>query len=260
MELEPRTTAPAHATGAVDFVPLADVDADGTFRLRDEGDVSDLAASIGRLGQLVPIELRPLPGLAPEDPPRWQAVAGFRRLAALRLLARERVLARVHGALDDDDAWGIALAQALLARPLEVAELEALRARVAGVRGAAWALELVEDAIERLRAAVPTAAATPLSPSRSPSGGAGEEDSARAGKGEGAAGVEPMAAGHPDAPLEVTPEELALDLATRLNELNQDLALAFESWGDLPAEGKRTIVEQAEYVAALLPHLRRNGR
>ena len=34
MELEPRTTAPAHATGAVEFVPLAAISDDGTFRLR----------------------------------------------------------------------------------------------------------------------------------------------------------------------------------------------------------------------------------
>ena len=65
MELEPRTTAPAHATGAVEFVALEDVSGDATFRLRDEGDVGPLAASMGRLGQLVPIELRPLAAPAP---------------------------------------------------------------------------------------------------------------------------------------------------------------------------------------------------
>jgi hypothetical protein len=240
MELEPRTTAPAHATGAVDFVPLADVDVDATFRLRDEGDVADLAASIGRLGQLVPIELRPLPGRAPEDPPRWQVVAGFRRLAALRLLSRERVLARVHASLDDDDAWGIALAQALLAAPLGMAELESLRERIAGVRSASWAEDHIEDAMVRAMAAA--ASPSPTQP----------QDAEATGEEQGA--------GEPEGPVEVTPDELALDLAARLSEVNQDLALAFESWGDLPAEGRRTILEQAEYVAALLPHLRRNGR
>src|SRR5215208_156731 len=149
MELEPRTTAPAHATGAVEFVSLADLDEDATFRLREPGDVAALAASIGRLGHLVPIELRPLPGLTPEDPPRYQVVAGFRRLAALRLLARERVLARVHEALDDDDAWGIALAQALLGEPLRAEELERLRARLGGTRAATWADELVDEALVR---------------------------------------------------------------------------------------------------------------
>lgn len=226
MELEPRTTAPAHATGAVDFVPLADVDADATFRLRDEGDVSALAASIGRLGQLVPIELRPVPGLGPEDPPRWQVVAGFRRLAALRLLARERVLARVHAALDDDDAWAIALVQALLGEPLPPVELAALLERLPGIRSAGWAEELVELALERAHGA-PAPAEEP------------DEDTS---------------------PVEVTPDELAAELAARLSEVNQDLALAFESWADLPEEGRRMILEQAEYVAALVPHLPRGGR
>jgi ParB-like chromosome segregation protein Spo0J len=136
MELEPRTTAPAHATGAVEFISLDDVDDDATFRLRPPGDLAALAASIGRLGHLVPVELRPLPGLGEDDPPRYQVVAGFRRIAALRLLARERVLARVHEALDDDDAWGIALAQALLGEPLRAPELDALRDRLAGTRAA----------------------------------------------------------------------------------------------------------------------------
>jgi hypothetical protein len=241
MELEPRTTAPAHTTGAVEFVSLADVADDATFRLRDEGDVSELAASIGRLGQLVPVELRPLPGLAPEDPPRWQVVAGFRRLAALRLLARERVLARVHASLDDDDAWAIALAQALLAEPLPAVELAALRDRLQNVRPASWAAELVEDVLLR-------------APSPSPSPAEGE----RAGEPEGAG--EEEGGGEDGEPVEVTPEEFALDLAARLSDVNQDLALAFESWRDLPAEGRRMIVEQAEYIAALVPHLRRGGR
>ena len=224
MELEPRTTAPAHATGAVDFVSLGDVSDDATFRLRDEGDVGALAASVGRLGQLVPVELRPLPGLGPDDPPRWQVVAGFRRIAALKLLARERVLARVHAALDDEDAWAIALALALLGEPLLQSELAALKARLPSLP-AGWAAELVDGALEGAARA-------------GPSGGEAEEVG----------------------PIEVTAEELARDLAEHLSEVNQDLALAYESWRDLPPEGRRMILEQAEYVAALVPHLRGGGR
>jgi len=152
VELVPRTTAPLHATGAVEFVPLPAIAADVAFRLRDPGDpagLGALAASIARLGQLVPIELRPLPG-APDGPVRFQVVAGFRRLAAVRLLARERVLARVHQRLDDEDAWSLALAQALLGEPLTGPELEGLRARLAGSRVAPWAEELVDEALVRL--------------------------------------------------------------------------------------------------------------
>lgn len=230
MELEPRTTAPVHATGAVEFVPLAAISSDATFRLRDEGDVSGLAASIGRLGQLVPLEVRPLPG-APEDGPRLQVVAGFRRLAALRLLARDRVLARVHDALSDDDAWAIALVEALVREPLLGAEIEAIRGKLPGTGAAAWAEELVDAA--RARA--------PVDP------GLRErflEFLSRPPPGEGGDGT-----------VEVTVEELARDLPRRMFDVNQDLALAVEAWSDLPPQARLTIVEQARWVAKLLPML-----
>jgi hypothetical protein len=312
MELEPRTTAPAHATGAVDFISLADIDDDATFRLRDAGDLAALAASIGRLGHLVPVEVRPLPGLGPDDPPRYQVVAGFRRLAALRLLARERVLARVHENLDDDDAWGIALAQALLGEPLRAAELETLRVRLAGTRAATWAGDLVDEALVRAPvepeqreaflaflsgAALPSAA--PASPDEDADVdelGAGEEPASAASPhgGESATGqggqtssslsphgggsatgqggqssssLSPRSGGRageggePDTgPLEVTPEELAADLAAKLSDVVQDLAVAFEAWADLPEDGRVAILEQARYVAELYPHLKGNRR
>jgi ParB-like chromosome segregation protein Spo0J len=260
MELEPRTTAPAHATGAVEFVPLSAIAADASFRLRDEGDVTALAASIGRLGHLVPVELRAIPA-GPDGEPRYQVVAGFRRLAALRLLARDRVLSRIHPALDDDDAWGIALAQALLGEPLLGSELEALRTRLREERIAPWAEELVDEALVR----------APVDPAlrerfldfltRTPESLPAEEPVREpAGAGEPGAAGEPPAEEPAEEPqgdeLEVTAEELAVDIAARLSQLNQDLALAFEAWGDLPEEGRRMIVEQAQYVAELFPHLR----
>jgi hypothetical protein len=281
MELEPRTTAPAHATGAVEFVSLADVDDDPTFRLRDPGDVSALAASMGRLGHLVPVELRPFPGLGPDDPPRFQVVAGFRRLAALRLLARERVLARVHEALDDDDAWGIALAQALLGEPLRAPELERLRTRLSGTRAAGWAGDLVDEALVRAPVdpdqreaflAFLSGAAAPPAPSGPEAGaedeGAGPDDSAvhdwtfdaSSPRAEEGGSAEPEPEPEPDGPVEVTPDELANELAVRLSQVVQDLAVAFEAWGDLPEEGRRVIVEQARYVAELYPHLKGGGR
>jgi ParB-like chromosome segregation protein Spo0J len=227
VELEPRTTAPAHATGAVRFVPLADIGDDATFRLRDEGDVAPLAASVARLGQLVPVELRPLPG-APEGGPYLQLVAGFRRMAALRMLARDQVLARVHARLDDGDAWGVALGQALLTEPLLASELEALRERLAAAGLAPWAQEALAEALARARA--------PVDPEEREPGG-GEE-----------------------ATVEVTPDDLARELAQRMYAVNQDLAVAFESWADLPREGRRMIVEQATYVAELLALMRERGR
>jgi hypothetical protein len=267
LEHDLRTTAPAHATGAVEFVALDDIAPDETFRLRPDGDVALLATSLGRLGQLAPIELRPWRG-ASSDGPRWQVVSGFRRLAAVRLLARERVLARLHADLSDEDAWGLALAEALLREPLSAAELEALRARLLATGVAPWADELVDEA--RVRAPVDgelrerfyeylanananaSSSSSPTTPLPDPppaprgEGVSLLETTSRATASESSADAQ-----------EVTPEELAHDLAARLSQASQDLALAVEAWDDLPREGRRAILEQARYIAQLMPFLER---
>jgi ParB-like chromosome segregation protein Spo0J len=231
VELVPRTTAPLQPTGVVELVPRSAILGDPTFRLRAEGDVSALAGSIARLGQLTPIELRPVP--APEGAPRrYQVVAGFRRLAAVALLARDRVLARVHATLDEDDAWGLALTQALLDAPLTAEELAALRERLASLAGAGWAETLVDDALERL-GAVPAQAEGPSDDAQDAAGDAAMEE----------------------APEEVTPEALSEGLATRLWEVNTDLAVAADAWGDLPPDGRRIILEQLRYLAELHDYL-----
>lgn len=279
MELEPRIAAPAHATGAVEFVPLSEVADEATFQLRDAGDVSALAASIGRLGQLAPIELRPLPG-AGDDGPRYQVVAGFRRLSALRLLLRGRVLARVHGALGDEDAWGLALGQALLTEPLDREALQRLRERIAGIDEAAWAEDLLDEAMvrapvepelrERFFEFLDGATAPVAVPAAAERPGDGEGD----GAGDGARAAEPPRAGpevaeavaiagadasRSEPSQEVTPEELVADLGARLYEVNADLAVAFESWFDLPEQGRREILQQVRWLADLLPQLDRMG-
>lgn len=93
------------------MIPLERVDDDDAFRLRgDVGDVSALATDVARLGQLFPIDVR----LKPPD--RFQVITGFRRVAALRLLHREKVLARLHTDLSDSDALLMALAAAIHGR------------------------------------------------------------------------------------------------------------------------------------------------
>jgi hypothetical protein len=336
-----------HATGAVEFVALEDVVSDETFRVRPDGDISVLATSLGRLGQFVPVELRPWPG-AEADRPRWQVVAGFRRMAAVRLLARERVLARLHVELSDDDAWGLALADALLQQPLSGAELRALRDRLRATGTAPWAEELVEEALvrapvdEELRerfyefltqagavgagtggeaeAAAPVPepataapAAAPSAQSRPPASpsltsgapppipslptatpvptepvpatpaaappanslaDASEPPASPTWDGSAPepptpAAVEPApevtASSPPTSPgeadgtaheaIELTCDELARDVAARFSQLDQDLALLYENWADVPPEERRALVEQARYVAELLPFM-----
>ncbi len=276
MELEPRIAAPAHATGAVEFVPLSEVAEEATFQLRDAGDVSALAASIGRLGQLAPIELRPLPG-AGDDGPRYQVVAGFRRLSALRLLLRGRVLARVHGALGDEDAWGLALGQALLTEPLDREALQRLRERIAGIDEAAWAEDLLDEAMVRapvepeLRerffefldgatAPVPAAAGAEADrPDDADGDGARAAEAPRAAPGAADSVAVAGADASRSESQEVTPEELVADLGSRLYEVNADLAVAFESWFELPEQGRREILQQVRWLADLLPQLDRMG-
>jgi hypothetical protein len=202
------------------------------------------------------------------------------------MLARERVLARLHGALSDEDAWGLALADALLREPLTSEELGALRERLAASGIAPWAEELVEDALARapvaaeLRerflaflAGAPAPLPDPLpasgervdseSSTLSLAGGEGREGNIESSTlsptvGEGReGGPAPDEPAHPPEPqiVEVTPEELVADLAARLSALNQDLATALEAWEDLPAEGRRLLVDQARYVAAALPFM-----
>jgi hypothetical protein len=276
-----RTLAPAHATGAVELIPLDAVVEDPTFRLRETGDVSTLATSLGRLGQLTPVELRRV------AEGKWQVVAGFRRVAALRMLQRDRVLARLHDRLAEEDAWGLALGHALLTEPLDGPQLEVVRRRM-GELGITWANDLIDEAL--VRAPVPQdqrekffdfLTQPQLAPSAEPKPPEPEEPAnepvkptvqvapaeakptetkaveARLGPAQTApAEAEADEAGsEEDEVEEITADDFATDLATRLYAINQDLAAAYEAWSDLPAEGRRVLLEQARYIAELLPFL-----
>ncbi len=245
MGSEIRTSVPAHATGAVVFVGLDEIAEDATFRLRPEGDTALLAASMGRLGQLTPVELRPWAEAGPEGP-RFQVVAGFRRLAGLKLLLRDRVLARVHASLSDEDAWGLALVHALTGEPLAEAELATLGQRLQESGVAPWAEELIEEA--RVRAPLP-----PEQRERFYEFLEGPLPERAADEEEGPTAI-PTGTSTDDVE-EVSADDFAAELAVRMSDLNQDLATAYASWADLPPSGRRLILAQARYVAELLPYL-----
>jgi ParB-like chromosome segregation protein Spo0J len=201
----------------LEHVPLEEIALDATFRLRDPGDVAELAVSIGRLGQLAPVDLRPLPQGSPDgEGKRWQVVSGFRRMEALRLLQRERVLSRVHATLPDEDAWALALSSPLFGEPWSSADLEALAGRVRA--SLPWAEPVLAAARRR---ASPRTAAQPA----------------------------PEAASDP--------ATYARQLAVRAYDLNRELAAAFERWPALPAEGRTLVLTQLRYLARLLPMLDR---
>jgi ParB-like chromosome segregation protein Spo0J len=103
----------------VTHVPLEQLDEDATYRLRPEGDVSALATDVARLGQLFPVDVRPV------GENHFQVISGFRRVAALRFLKRDRALVRIHARMSDEDALLLSLAVAIHAAPVDHEQLAA---------------------------------------------------------------------------------------------------------------------------------------
>lgn len=191
------------------MIPLDQLLDDAAFCLRDAGDLARLATDIARLGQLYPVDVRA------RGADRFQIVAGFRRVAALRFLQRDRVLARVHAELSDDDALLMALAAAIDTEPVSAEELAAAKGRL--------------EAQGRLFPAAQDMLAKAL---------AQDEGLAPEGAEE-----------------EVDADELAEDVTARLGEINQDLALLADVFGQLDAGRKEELLKQLSYSAELVAYL-----
>jgi ParB family chromosome partitioning protein len=130
------------AQGTLASISLEQVEEDATFRIRPAGEISQLATDLARLGQLFPVDVRPL------GSDRYQIICGFRRVAALRFLKRDQVQARIHEGLSDDDALMMALASAIHATPVDREELEAKRYQLeAQGRLSAAARDMLEKAL-----------------------------------------------------------------------------------------------------------------
>jgi hypothetical protein len=192
------------------LIAIDRIDDDDTFRIRPEGDLSLLATDLARLGQLFPVELR----LKPPD--RFQIICGFRRVAALRFLQRDKVLARLHTDISDEDALLMALAAAIHVSPVKTEELAEMKAK------------LKEEG--RLSAATRDMLDKALSPG---------DDLAPEHVGEE----------------EVDADELAVDVLMRAGALNQDLALLAEAFNSLDDDRKKQLLEQLRYSAELVAFL-----
>ena len=212
-EVEPHELKRIHPAPA--HIALDRIDDDVTFRVRDEGDVAALAMDIARLGQIFPVDLR----LRPPD--RFQVITGFRRVSALRFLQREKVLARLHVNLSDDDAALIALAEAIHSEPVSREELQAARDRFES------------------RGRLSAAARDMLDKALSDDGGLAPEEAPQEE--------------------EVDADELASDVATRLGQINQDLSLLADVFAELDEERRETLLEQLRYSSQLVSFLEGGG-
>ncbi len=195
------------ATPAV--IAIHRIDEDPTFQLRPCGDLSLLATDLARLGQLFPVDLRPKP------PDRFQIISGFRRVAALKFLQRDQVVARLHTDLSDEDAMLMALASVIHAAPISRDELISLRQRLEqeGRLGTA-ARDMLDKALTVDSALAPETV---------------EE--------------------------EVDADELAENVVARLGDINQDLALLAEVFGSLDEQRRNELVRQLRYSAELVAYL-----
>jgi hypothetical protein len=278
----PAMVSPSPAPRALEYVPVDRVADDATFRLRHPGDVSALAQSIAQLGQLFPVELRRVGE-------ELQPITGFRRLAALRLLRRDRVLARVHERIDDAAAAMIAAGDALDSLPLEREDITELRERYRGMgwitpaleellsRALQKADERLEDLAARLQGRAPPDRAvidedavedevpgvldgeeepSRASPPAEPPGAAPLGRPRRSPATSDAAAAAELAAhaaevGPEAPPREVTADELAEDVAYRLSEITQDLAALADSWNDVPELLRGIVADQLRYYSEL---------
>jgi ParB-like chromosome segregation protein Spo0J len=191
------------------LISLDRIDEDPTFRIRPEGDLSQLATDIARLGQLFPVDIRF------KAPDRFQVICGFRRVAALRFLQRDRVLARLHTDLTDEDALLMALVSAIHARPVSPEELDQVKSRLADEGRLTPAIRnMIEKAI-------------------SPDDDLGPEN---------VDGSEQ----------EVDAEEMAKDVTWRLGEINQDLSLLADVIDSLDDSSKEELLQQLRYSSDLV--------
>jgi ParB-like chromosome segregation protein Spo0J len=198
---------PSHP--APELIPLDRVDEAPLFQIRPLGDMSLLATDLARLGQLFPIDVRA------KGPDRYQVICGYRRVAALKFLQRDEVLARVHANLSDDDALLMSLAAAIHGAPTSREELERFRGILEQEgRLSSRAVQMLDKAL-------------------APDSGLAPES------------VEE----------EVEADELAADAAARLGEINQDLALLAEVFASLDPTLKEELLRQLRYSAELVAYL-----
>ena len=197
------------------LVALDRVEIDERFRVRnsEEGDISALATDIARLGQLFPVDLRL------KAPDRFVVITGFRRVAALKFLQREKVLARLHTDLSDDDATLLALAEGIHSQPVRRPELSAYRERLSSEnRLTAAARDMLDKAL---------ADDDGLAPEEYKEG---DEE-------------------------EVDADELAADVTVRLGAINQDLSLLADVFTQLDAGPREELLKQLKYSSQLVEFL-----
>lgn len=120
-------------------------------RAFDADELAELAASIKSLGVVQPVVVRPVPSGSAAEPPRYELIAGERRLRAARLAGLETVPALIRPA-DEAAALEIALAENVAREDLNA--IEQAQAYAALVDEFGLTHERVGELVGRSRVAV----------------------------------------------------------------------------------------------------------
>ncbi len=210
VDVEPHEVARHFSAPAL--LQIARLSDDETFRIRPAAELDDVAAlatDIARLGQLFPIDVRLVP------PDRIQIITGFRRVAALKFLHREKVVARLHTELTDADARLMALASAIHSKAVDAETLASIAERL--------------EAEGALNPAARDMLAKAL---------ADDDELAPENVEE-----------------EVDADELAADVTMRLSQCNQDLSLLADVFDQLEDEKREALLTQLRYSIDLVGFL-----
>lgn len=215
---------------SVEEIPLSQLDLeDDTFQTRELSNLEGLTESIESEGQQTPVLLR----LKPDE--KWQIVAGFRRIGALKQLNREGIKARLFDELSDEEAVELSILDNLYQEGLSREEIEKYQGRL---REKGILNPNIESFLQGKMAAVS------LSPAPIRATEEEEEKEEEEGEEEGEEDV-------------VYLEDLLSETYERLSEAAKGLDGLYPYWKEVSGEEREDIIAQCQYIHDLLPFLKK---
>ncbi len=221
---------------SVEEIPLSQLDLeDDTFQTRELANLEGLTKSIEAEGQQNPVLLR----LKPDK--KWQIVAGFRRIGALKQLKREEVKARLFDELSDEEAVELSILDNLYQEGLSEEEIKKYQEKLRE-KG------ILNPNIESFLQGKIAAVAISLTPKKE----AEEEEREEEEKEE-----EEKEEKEKEEEGVIYLEDLLSETYERLSEAARELERLYPHWEDVSGEEKEDIIAQCQYIHDLLPLLKK---
>jgi ParB-like chromosome segregation protein Spo0J len=221
---------------SVEEVPLSQLDLeDDTFQTRELANLEGLVKSIEVEGQQNPVLLR----LKPDK--KWQIIAGFRRIGAIKQLNRQEVKTRLFDELSDEEAVKLSILDNLYQEGLNRGEIKEYqeKLRVKGI--------LNPDIESFLQGKMEVVAISPTPEKEAEEKGAEEEKAEEEQAKEEETEEEGV----------IYLEDLISEVYQRLSEAARGLDQLYPYWKEVSAEEREDIITQCQYIQDLLPFLKK---